>query len=120
LFDKPLEGPVYLRSSSHQLPDLVADLNGQVNVVLDGKNDSIHGGLRNTFEAVPDAPVSKFTLTLKGAKKGLLQNSTDICVGAHKANARFVAHNGKVVVLAPELQAKCPKAKAKHGKRRRG
>ncbi len=107
LFDKPLEGPVYLRSSNNQLPDLVADLNGQVNVVLDGKNDSIHGGLRNTFEAVPDAPVSKFTLTLKGGKKGLLQNSTDICQGTHKANARFVAHNGKVVVLRPELVAKC-------------
>ncbi len=107
LFDKPLEGPVYLRSSNNQLPDLVADLNGQVNVVLDGKNDSIHGGLRNTFEAVPDAPVSKFTLTLKGGKKGLLQNSTGICVGTHKANARFVAHNGKVVVLRPELVAKC-------------
>jgi hypothetical protein len=107
LFDKPLEGPVYLRSSSHQLPDLVAALNGQVNVVLSGRNDSIHGGIRNTFEAVPDAPVSKFTLKLKGAKKGLLQNSTDICKGTHKANARFVAHNGKVVVLRPELVAQC-------------
>jgi hypothetical protein len=117
LFDQPLEGPVYLRSSNNQLPDLVADLNGQVNVVLDGKNDSIHGGLRNTFQAVPDAPVSKFTLTLKGAKRGLLQNSTDICQGTHKANARFVAHNGKVVVLRPELQAKC---KGKSRKRRGG
>jgi hypothetical protein len=36
-----------------------------------------------------------------------LQNSTDICVGTHKANARFVAHNGKVVVLRPQLQAQC-------------
>jgi hypothetical protein len=107
LFEQPLQGPVYLRSSNNQLPDLVADLNGQVNVVLDGKNDSIHGGIRNTFQAVPDAPVSKFTLTLKGAKKGLLQNSTDICVGTHKANARFVAHNGKVVVLRPQLVASC-------------
>jgi hypothetical protein len=117
LFDQPLEGPVYLRSSNNQLPDLVADLNGQVQVVLDGKNDSIHGGIRNTFEAVPDAPVSKFTLTLSGAKKGLLENSTDICRGTHKANARFVAHNGKVVVLRPELVAGCG-GKAK-GKRKR-
>jgi hypothetical protein len=117
LFDQPLQGPVYLRSSNNQLPDLVADLNGQVNVVLDGKNDSIHGGLRNTFEAVPDAPVSKFTLTLKGAKKGLLQNSTDICQGTHKANARFVAHNGKVVVLRPALQAQCKGKGRKPGKR---
>jgi hypothetical protein len=114
LFDKPLEGPVYLRSSSHLLPDLVADLNGQVNVVLAGTNDSIHGGIRNTFEAVPDAPVTKFTVTLKGAKKGLLENSTDICKGTHKANVRFVAHNGKVSVTKPELKAQC------RGKGRRG
>jgi hypothetical protein len=120
LFDKPLQGPVYLRSSSHQLPDLVADLNGQVEVALDGRNDSIHGGLRNTFEAVPDAPVSKFTLTLKGGRKGLLQNSTDVCVGEHKANARFVAHNGKVVVLRPELVAKCGGKKGKKQKGRSG
>jgi hypothetical protein len=118
LFDKPLEGPVYLRSSSHQLPDLVAALNGQVNVVLSGRNDSIHGGIRNTFEAVPDAPVSKFTLKLKGAKKGLLQNSTDICKGTHKANARFVAHNGKVVVLRPELVAQCGGKGRRGGKKR--
>jgi hypothetical protein len=120
LFDKPLEGPVYLRSSSHQLPDLVADLNGQVEVALAGRNDSIHGGLRNTFEAVPDAPVSKFTLTLKGGKKGLLQNSTDICKGTHKANARFVAHNGKIVVLRPELVARCGGKGSKGQKGRSG
>ncbi|HEY0317593.1 MAG TPA: hypothetical protein VGC49_04800, partial [Solirubrobacterales bacterium] len=29
LLDKPLEGPVYLRSSSNPLPDLVATMNGQ-------------------------------------------------------------------------------------------
>ena len=118
LFDQPLEGPVYLRSSNNQLPDLVAALNGQVNVVLAGKNDSIHGGLRNTFEAVPDAPVSKFTLTLKGAKKGLLQNSTDICAGTHKANARFVAHNGKVSVIQPKLVAQCGGKGNKRGHKR--
>ena len=120
LFDQPLEGPVYLRSSNNQLPDLVADLNGQVNVVLDGKNDSIHGGIRNTFEAVPDAPVSKFTLTLLGSQEGAARRTaTDICKGTHKANARFVAHNGKVVVLQPKLQAKCGgKGHKGHGHRR--
>jgi hypothetical protein len=111
LLDKPLEGPVYLRSSSHPLPDLVADLNGQIHVVLAGRVDSIHGGTRNTFEAVPDAPVSKFTLSLPAGKKGLLQNSTDICKGTHKATADFTAHNGKTLRLKPELQAKCPKAR---------
>jgi hypothetical protein len=119
LLDKPLEGPVYLRSSSHPLPDLVADLNGQIHVVLAGRVDSIHGGTRNTFEAVPDAPVTKFTLSLPAGKKGLLQNSTNICKGTHKATAKFTAHNGKVLEAKPELQAKCggkAKKKQKHKK----
>jgi hypothetical protein len=114
LLDKPLEGPVYLRSSSNPLPDLVADLNGQIHVALVGRVDSIHGGIRNSFEAVPDAPVSKFTLSLPAGKKGLLENSTDICRGRHSATATFTAHNGKAVELRPELQAKC-KAKGRKG-----
>ncbi|HZI77270.1 MAG TPA: hypothetical protein VFD73_25170, partial [Gemmatimonadales bacterium] len=117
LFDKPLEGPVYLRSSSHVLPDLVADLNGQVEIALDGRNDSFHGGLRNTFEAVPDAPVSKFTLTLFGAKKGLLENSTDICRGTHRANARFRAQNGKTITFRPPLEARCERGRKDSHKR---
>ncbi len=118
LLDKPLEGPVYLRSSSNPLPDLVADLNGQIHVVLAGRVDSINGGTRNTFQAVPDAPVTKFTLSLPAGKKGLLQNSTDICQGSHKATADFTAHNGKTLRLKPELVAKCPKAR-KHKKQKR-
>jgi len=116
LLDKPLEGPVYLRSSSNPLPDLVADLNGRIHVALVGRIDSVNGGIRNSFEAVPDAPVSKFTLSLPAGKKGLLENSTDICRGRHRANATFTAHNGRVVVLRPELEARC-KAKG-NGKRR--
>jgi uncharacterized repeat protein (TIGR01451 family) len=124
LLDKPLEGPVYLRSSSNLLPDLVADLNGQIHIVLVGRVDSIRGGIRNTFETVPDAPVTKFTLSLPAGKKGLLQNSTNICLGTHKATADFTAQNGKTLRLKPELQPKCGakakkhKTKARHHRRR--
>ncbi|HEX4668767.1 MAG TPA: hypothetical protein VH275_02160, partial [Solirubrobacterales bacterium] len=111
LLEEPLEGPVYLRSSSNPLPDLVADLNGQIHVVLVGRVDSVRGGIRNSFEAVPDAPVSKFTLSLPAGKKGLLENSTDICKGKHKATADFTAHNGKALRLKPKLKAKCPKVR---------
>lgn len=117
LLDKPLEGPVYLRSSSHELPDLVVDLNGQIHVVLHGRTDSIHGGLRNTFEAVPDAPASKFVLTLQGGKKGLLVNSRDICATKNKATATFTAQSGLVSKFRPVLKSKCGKRKrsARHG-----
>ncbi|HEV7481651.1 MAG TPA: hypothetical protein VGO13_00975 [Solirubrobacterales bacterium] len=113
ILSEPLEGPVYLRSSSHNLPDLVAALhNNQVDIALDGRIDSVENGrIRNTFEAVPDAPVSKFVLEMQGGKKGLLVNSTDICRTKHKAISHFVGQNGKVWDTNPVLSAKCPKAK---------
>ena len=38
LLDSPLEGPVYLRSSTNKLPDLVLDLKGQVDFIGRRKN----------------------------------------------------------------------------------
>ena len=107
LLDQPLTGPVYLRSSSHSLPDLVADLQGQIHVVLVGRIDSIHGGIRTTFESAPDAPVSKFVLQMQGGKKGLLVNSTNLCLAQHKATAKFTAQNGETSDFNPVLGSSC-------------
>jgi hypothetical protein len=117
LLDQPLEGPVYLRSSSHELPDLVAALNGQIDVVLAGRVDTGKGGgIRNTFEAVPDAPVSKFVLEMKGGKKGLLVNSEDICRKPQKASVSFTAQNGKAFDATPLIANSCKgKARKKKG-----
>jgi hypothetical protein len=119
LLDQPLKGPVYLRSNGgdRQLPDLVADLEGQIPVVLVGYIDSKKGGLRTTFARVPDAPVSKFVLDMQGGKKGLLENSTNICRSPQRAKARFAGHNGKVFESAPVLQVRCPKGKSGKGRR---
>jgi hypothetical protein len=115
ILSEALRGPVYLRSSEHQLPDLVAELkNGEITVDLVGRIDSLGGRIRNTFEAAPDAPVESFSLTMQGAKKGLLVNSTDICKGTHRAIAAFTAHNGKVSDFNPPLEANCPKARKGH------
>ena len=114
LLDKPLEGPLYLRSSSHPLPDLVAALHGQIDVDLVGRIDSKNGGIRTTFDSVPDAPVSKFVLTMQGGKKGLLENSRNLCASVNKADVRFTAQNGKVANSTPVLTNSCPKRK--HGK----
>lgn len=116
ILDYYLGGPVYLRSSNNELPDLVADLNGQIEVAVVGRIDTDkNGGIRTTFDSVPDAPISKFVLKMKGGKKGLLQNSTNLCRGSHRATARFTAQNGKELLLRPELKAPCSK-KAKHRK----
>jgi hypothetical protein len=114
LLDQPLEGPVYLRSSSHELPDLVIALEGQVDVVLAGRVDSVNGGIRTVFEAAPDAPVSKFTLQMQGGKKGLLINSANLCKLKPKANRATVlmeGQNGKVADSSPLLANSCKKAK---------
>jgi hypothetical protein len=54
LLDKKLKGPVYLVSSSHELPDLVADLRGQVNIQLYGVISSKNGGIKTVFNNTPD------------------------------------------------------------------
>jgi hypothetical protein len=116
LLAEPLEGPVYLRSSSHKLPDLVAALNGQIDIALAGKVDSgPNEGIRNTFEVVPDAPVSKFILEMRGGKKGLLVNSENLCSKQAETRAlvRFTAQNGVVASSKPRVANSCGKKKQK-------
>jgi len=103
LLDGRLSGPVYLRSSDNELPDLVAHLRGQVDVALVGRIDSIRGGIRTTFVAPPDAPVTKFVLTMQGGRKGLLINSRDVCGRAYRADVRMRGQNGLARTLRPEL-----------------
>jgi hypothetical protein len=110
LLEKPLEGPVYLVGGyGYKLPALVAELNGQIRVLLVGKVDTDkQKGIRNTFEAVPDAPVQKFVLELKGGRKyGLLVNSENICKKKQEAGALFVAQNGRKLTLSPTIANSC-------------
>ena len=118
LLDQPLEGPVYLRSSSNPLPDLVVALKGQIEIDLAGRIDSVDGGIRNSFELVPDAPVSKFVLEMKGGKKGLLVNSRNLCKGTNRATVLMDGQNGKAFDARPVLRNDCGKngrARAKRG-----
>jgi len=107
LLDKPLEGPVYLRSSTHELPDLVAHLQGQVDVDLVGRIDSFRGGIRTRFERVPDLPVSKFAFTLPGGKHGLLVSSTDLCASPVRALVALTGQNGRKANSRPRVGARC-------------
>jgi hypothetical protein len=116
LLDEPLKGKVYLRSSNHELPDLVAALHSsKADINLVGRIDSLNGRIRNTFESVPDAPVTKFILEMQGGQKGLIVNSTNICKGRHKAIANFTGQNGKFNDFKPVVKAKCGGKKGKKG-----
>ena len=113
LLEEPLTGPVYLRASDNRLPDLVIDLHGPPSRPLhfeaSARIDSIKGGIRNTFTNIPDVPFSKLTLRLPGGKKGLLQNSRNLCSGTNRAKVSYTAHNGLTAGARPVVKAKCPK-----------
>jgi hypothetical protein len=119
LLEKPLEGKVFLAVGfGYKLPALVAELNGQIRVLLVGKVDTDkQGGIRNTFEAAPDAPIEKFTLELKGGPKyGLLENSENICRKQQKAGVAFKAHSGKTDNSAIKIANDCKAPGAKKPK----
>ncbi|MGB7588736.1 MAG: hypothetical protein WBM00_08515 [Solirubrobacterales bacterium] len=97
LLSSPLEGPVYLVSSNHKLPDLVADLRGQVNIQLHGVISSKRGGIKTVFNGLPDVPVSKFTMNMDGGKKSLLVNSKNLCESTRTSVMNLKGQNGKKV-----------------------
>ena len=109
LLAQPLEGPIYLRSSNNDLPDLVFDLKGLVDIEASARIDSIRGGIRATFGAIPDAPVSKVVATFGGGRKGLIVNSTNLCSGKNRATVRLGAHSGKAAKVRPLVRARCGK-----------
>lgn len=111
LLDDPLEGPAYLRSSNNELPDLVFDLKGLVDIESSARIDSIRGGIRATFTGIPDAPLTKVVVNMQGGAKGLIINSRDLCIAKSKGNVRFGGHNGKQVDLQPVFRAGCGKGR---------
>lgn len=92
-----LKGPVYLTSSSHELPDLLVDLQGQVPIRLRGVISSANGRLKTVFNKTPDVAVSKFVLTMKGGSKGLLVNSRDLCSQKTTGTLNMLAQNSRRV-----------------------
>ena len=123
LLDDPVQGNVYLRASSNPLPDLVADLRGPaslpIQVVLVGKIDSPNQQIRTTFASIPDTPVSKFTLSMFGGKRGLLKNSTNICTNRQKVNAKLSGQSGASANQRPALEAPCGKSRKAKTKKNR-
>lgn len=121
LLSEPLEGPVFLRSSENLVPDLVASLRGGgigIRVDVAGRIDSYKGGLRGTFTGIPDAPISRFVMTLRGGRHGLLVNAADLCARPQTATARFVGHANRGVFWHPRVTSRCPKKDRRHNHRK--
>jgi hypothetical protein len=80
---------------------------------------------------VPDVPVSKFELTVRGGKTGLLVNSRNLCPKRHKGHkghtsgkrrplravATITGQNGKTANQKPKVRTPC--GKKQHPRHRR-
>jgi hypothetical protein len=108
--DAPLSGLAYLRSSEKGLPDLALKLKGQVDVEIVGKVDSVRERMRVRFLSLPDLPVSRFVLDMKGGSRGLLQNSESVCGGKLRATVLMKGQNGLVTRRKPRLRTNCKSA----------
>ncbi|HSK49047.1 MAG TPA: hypothetical protein VK889_00985 [Solirubrobacterales bacterium] len=95
LIEGSLKGPVYLTSSDNELPDLLADLQGQVNIRLRGEISSVGGRLKTVFYPTPDVAVRKFILTMRGGNRGLLDNSQNLCQRKRFAYLNLKAQNSR-------------------------
>jgi hypothetical protein len=120
LLAEPLRGNVYLRSSTGKLPDLVADLySGAVRIVVEGHiGPTKQGGVDAFFDELPDQPLERFVMTLRGGKHGLLTNSTDICAAPPFASVSSIAQNNIGAKFDTVLRGTCKgkKGKGKQGK----
>jgi hypothetical protein len=117
--DDPLVGPVYLvqgvRFDEHTgnrirtLPTLLATVRGQVRLNLRGTTDVERRRLVSSFEAVPDAPVSRFDLRLRGARGGILAISArrGICHGRQVSRAELGGQNGKAATQRVRMRRPC-------------
>jgi len=111
LLDRPLVGPVYFRSNGGErvLPDLVADLHGQIDIVLVGEVSAVRGRIRTVFATVPDAPVRRFELRISGGKRGWLVNNANLCKAPQRAIVRMRGQNGRMFSFKPIVGTACKK-----------
>jgi uncharacterized repeat protein (TIGR01451 family) len=108
LLSQPLTGKVYLVQGIRfnkqgqrirTLPSLLIPLRGQIALDLRAQS-SVNGAqqLVTTFATIPDAAVSKFTLTITGGPKGILVitgRGRTICGKPQITNATLNAQSGK-------------------------
>ena len=134
VLNRNLTGPVYLvqgiridpttGNRIRTLPSLLAKLNGEVRINLRGVTSVEKGKLVTTFGAVPDAPVTRFALNIKGGKRGILAATgrPGICGRRQVTVSSMVGHNGKqaaqrrIKMATPCKKLKRLKAKAKKRK----
>jgi hypothetical protein len=128
LLKRPLAGNVYFvknvrRSSTgnliRTLPMLIVALRGEIAINLKGESSTTESGkLVNTFANVPDAPVSRFNLNIRGGNSGILavtrtrRGKINLCAGGrHLAEADMDGHNNRLHDRTVTMRTPCRKRK---------
>jgi hypothetical protein len=135
LLNDPLVGNVYFvknvrRSSTgnliRTLPMLIVALRGEIAINLKGESDTTKSGkLVNTFASVPDAPISRFDMNIKGGGSGILavtrtrRGLINLCAKpkGHVAETDMDGHNGKRRDFDVRMKTPCTKRQTKAAKR---
>ena len=107
ILNEPLSAPVYFvknvridpktKRQIRTLPMLIIPLRGENGIKLNLKGTSkvSDDHLVNTFEAIPDAPVSRFDLTINGGKNGILVSNGNLCRKKQVADVDIDGQNNK-------------------------
>ena len=120
LLDQPLKGNVYLRSSNHELPDLVMDLEGPDR--RRARRPGRHGKGRRPAHDLrhrPRCPGQLLRAEPGGRRQGPPgQQRKPLRQKAKKATVKMTGQNGAVAQTKTKLQAACG-AKARHKRHKR-
>jgi len=99
LIAEPLTGPVRLVQVKGQtLPNLLMDLNGFIHLPLTAANEFINGKVVSRVDNIPDVPISRFSMTLNGGRKGLLAATSNAAMCANRVEllTTAVGQNGGI------------------------
>ena len=126
--DSRLRGAVYLvqgiridpdtGNRIRTLPTLLVKLRGQVRINVRARTDVNRGRLVTRFQSLPDVPVSRFYVRLKGGRGGILAATrNDVCDRRQFARVRFRGHNGKPARARVKVVRPCtrPRSQARRG-----
>jgi hypothetical protein len=98
-----LAGPVYFVKGQRTtatgkvvptLPTLFVKLQGEATIYLRATTAVSKGRLTTTFPAIPDAPLTNFTLNIKSGKGGIINSNVDLCARRQRGSARLASHSG--------------------------